>query len=56
MTKIRQFLFRPMWPFSWQWDTELQARQGLVIDSVLFWGTLLKKGVIGTMSTPISQP
>ena len=41
-------------PFPWQWDTELQARQGLVIEDVLFWGTLLKIDVIGTMSTHIT--
>ena len=33
---------------------EGQARQGLVIEGVLFWGTLLKINVIGTMSTPIT--
>ena len=43
-----------MWPFPWQRDTELQARQGLVIEGVLFWGTLLKIDVIGTMNTPIT--
>ena len=31
----------------------LQAKQGLVIEGVLFWGTLLKIDVIGTISTPI---
>ena len=51
----------PLWAYLtislalWQWDTELQARQGLVIEDVLFWGTLLKIYVIGIMSTPITS-
>ena len=53
MTKKRQSLFGPIWPFPWQWDTELEARLGLVIEGVLFWGTLLKIDVIGTITTPI---
>ena len=53
MTERRQSLFGPMRPFPWQWDTELQAKQGLVIEGVLFWGTLLKIDVIRTISTPI---
>ena len=55
MTKKRQFLFRPMWPIPWQWDTELEARLWLVIEGVLFWGTLLKIDDLGTMSTPITM-
>ena len=51
MTKKCQSLFGPMFP--WQWDTELQAKQGLAIEGVLFWGTLLKVDVIGTITTPI---
>ena len=54
MTKKRQFLFGPMSPFPWQWDTELEARLGLVVEGVLFWGTLLKIDELGTMSTPIT--
>ena len=39
MTKKRQFLFGPMWPFPWQWDTELKARLGLVIEGVILGDT-----------------
>ena len=59
MAKKRQALFRPIWPFPWLWDTELQVRQGLVIKVLLFWGcsvTLLKIDLVGTMSTPITAP
>ena len=38
MTKTRQFLFGPMRPFPWFWDTELEARLGMVIEGVLFGG------------------
>ena len=54
MIKKRQLLFGPIRPFRWQWDTELEARPGLVIEGVLFWGTLLKIDELGTMSTPIT--
>ena len=53
MTKKRQSPFGPMCPFPWQWDTELQAKQRLVIEGVLFLGTLLKIDVICTITTPI---
>ena len=38
ITKKRQSLFGPIWPFPCLWDTELQVRWGLVIKGVLFWG------------------
>ena len=54
MGEKRQFLFGPIRPVPWLWDTELQVRQGLVIKDVLFWGTLLKIDVIDTMTTAIT--